>query len=299
MAGHYHMAQARLIKSRIKSATNIAKITKAMEMVAASKMRRSQEQALASRPYTHKLLEMLHTIGKNTDSGLHPLLTRPNPMGPELMILISTDKGLAGSLNTNLFRFASSELANMRTPHILAVGRKAREFALKSGVPLVAEFSALPDKLTLADVLPIAEIFVGGFLSGEFSSVRTVHAQFVSTLSQRPEVNLLLPIALDSVSALGSQPQPKDPVGKKEYVFEPNPKEILEFLLPFYTENGFFQIMLEAKASEHSARMVAMKNASDNAKEIVGSLKLEYNKSRQAGITSELLDITTAALALQ
>ncbi len=294
------MAQARLIKSRIKSATNIAKITKAMEMVAASKMRRSQEQALASRPYTHKLLEMLHTIGTNADSNLHILLQQGNPTAPELLILVSTDKGLAGSLNTNLFRAATETLATMRSPRVLAIGRRAREFAIKFGYPLVAEFSGLPDKLTLADILPISEIFVKGFLSGEFSSVRSMHMQFVSTLAQSPEVNLLLPIAMNEIEAEGMQPQPKLPSGeKKEYTFEPSPKDILDFLLPFYTENGFFQIMLEAKASEHSARMVAMKNASDNAKEIVGNLKLEYNKSRQAGITSELLDITTAALALK
>lgn len=294
------MAQARLIKSRIKSATNIAKITKAMEMVAASKMRRSQEQALASRPYTHKLLDMLHTIGSNADSSLHVLLEHGNVNAPELLILVSTDKGLAGSLNTNLFRAAQETLATMRSPKIIAVGRRAREFAIKYGYPLVAEFTGLGDKLVLNDILPIAEIFVKGFLSGEFSSVRSIHMQFVSTLSQSPEINLLLPIAISEVEAEGMQPQPKVSTDeKKEYTFEPSPKEILDFLLPFYTENGFFQIMLEAKASEHSARMVAMKNASDNAKEIVGNLKLEYNKSRQAGITSELLDITTAALALK
>lgn len=297
------MAQARLIKSRIKSATNIAKITKAMEMVAASKMRRSQEQALASRPYTHKLLEMLHTIGSNTDSGLHVLLQHGNPTAPELLILVSTDKGLAGSLNTNLFRAANELLSTMRTPKIIAVGKRAREFAVKFGYPLVAEFSGLPDKLTLADVLAISEVFVKGFLAGDFSTVRSLHMQFVSTLSQSPEINQLLPIAVDEMGKGGMLPQPKfadtASEGKLEYTFEPSPKDILDFLLPFYTENGFYQIMLEAKASEHSARMVAMKNASDNAKEIVGNLKLEYNKSRQAGITSELLDITTAALALK
>jgi F-type H+-transporting ATPase subunit gamma len=290
------MAQARLIKSRIKSATNIAKITKAMEMVAASKMRRSQEQALASRPYTHKLLEMLHTIGTNTDSGLHALLSTANPSAPELMILISTDRGLAGSLNSNLFRFAMSELSTMRSPKIVAIGKKAREFALKMDIPLVAEFTGLPDRLKLADVLPIAHLFVEGFLSGEFSSVRTVHAQFVSTLAQQPEVNKLLPIAVPDIKGPSFGTAEKE---THEYTFEPNPQEILDFLLPFYTENGFYQIMLEAKASEYSARMVAMKNASDNARDIVGSLKLEYNKSRQAAITTELLDIATASLALK
>ncbi len=294
------MSQTRLIKSRIKSATNIAKITKAMEMVAASKMRRSQEMALASRPYTHKLLSMLQTIGKNTDSSLHPLLSQKNPDASDLLILISSDKGLAGSLNANLFREAVRELSTMRLPKVIAVGKKAREFVLKMGYPLVAEFSGLSDRLTLSDVLPIVHLYVEGFLSGEFASVRTIHAQFVTTLTQTPEVNKLLPLRVNDIVAAAKEQIAfsKATPEKKEYVFEPSPKEILDFLLPFYTENGFFQIMLEAKASEHSARMVAMKNASDNAKEIVGSLKLEYNKSRQASITTELLDITTASLAL-
>ncbi len=290
------MAQARLIKSRIKSATNIAKITKAMEMVSASKMRRSQEQALASRPYTHKLLEMLHTIGSHTDPSLHPLLRLANQSAPELFIVIATDKGLAGSLNANLFRAALLELKNMRNPQIVAIGKKAKEFALKSGYPLIAEFTGLPDRISLADVLPVTEIFVEGFLQGEFSSVKSIHMQFVSTLKQTPETNYLLPIAAPEVA-------PKEAEAhvdvQKEYAFEPSPKEILDVLLPYYTENGFYQIMLEAKASEHSARMVSMKNASDNANDIVGSLKLEYNKSRQAGITSELLDITTASLTVK
>ncbi|MEP7166559.1 MAG: ATP synthase F1 subunit gamma [Candidatus Woesebacteria bacterium] len=294
------MAQARLIKSRIKSATNIAKITKAMEMVAASKMRRSQEQALASRPYTHKLLEMLHTIGTNTDSSLHALLSTPNPTAPELLILVSTDRGLAGSLNSNLFRASMTEMSTMRSPKIVAIGKKAREFALKMDIPLVAEFTGLPDKLKLSDVLPIAHLFVEGFLTGEFSSVRTIHAQFVSTLLQQPEVNKLLPIKVSEIRQPDMTHQSAEIIkARQEYSFEPNPKEILDFLLPFYTENGFYQIMLEAKASEHSARMVSMKNASDNAKDIVGSLRLEYNKTRQAAITTELLDITTASLALK
>ncbi|MBP9700739.1 ATP synthase F1 subunit gamma [Candidatus Woesebacteria bacterium] len=290
------MAQARLIKSRIKSATNIAKITKAMEMVAASKMRRSQEQALASRPYTHKLLEMLKTIGSHTDSSFHPLLSKANPTADELIVIVATDRGLAGSLNANLFRAVAAEIKTMHNPKAVTVGKRAKEFALKIGLPLVAEFTGLPDRIALSDVLPIAEVFVDGFIKGEFSSVRSMHMQFESTIKQSPEINHLLPIASHEVQdQVNTEAHPAE---AKEYVFEPSPKEILDILLPYYIENGFFQIMLEAKASEHSARMVAMKNASDNAKDIVASLRLEYNKSRQAGITAELLDITTASLTV-
>lgn len=287
------MAQTRLIKSRIKSATNIAKITKAMEMVSASKMRRSQDQALASRPYTHKLIEMLHTIASHTDASLHPLLQKnEHSSAPELIVLISTDRGLAGALNSNLFRATVAHIASYKNPVFITVGKKAREFVLKLGRPLIAEFTALPDQIGLADVLPITEVFVRGYLQGEFSRVDTLHMQFVSTLTQKPEINHILPVAPDEIKTTH-----KTEVSG-EYTFEPSPKEILGYLLPFYVENGFYQVMLEAKASEHSARMVAMKNASDNAKEIVGSLRLEYNKSRQASITAELLDITTAALTV-
>ena len=287
------MAQTRLIKNRIKSASSISKITKAMEMVSASKMRRSQEQALKSRPYTHKLVGMLHTIAANTDPSLHPLLRKGSQDAPVALIIISTDRGLAGSLNANLFRMALKEIE--AHPHcvLITVGRKAKDFALKTGKTIVAEFTGLPDKLSLGDVMPISSLFIEEFLKGSYSLVKTVHMQFVTTLAQQPEVNQILPIAASLVDYKTTEVKEK-----KEYTFEPSAAEMLGILLPFYAENGFYQIMLEAKASEHSARMVSMKNASDNAKDVVSSLRLEYNKSRQASITSELLDITTASLTV-
>lgn len=291
--------QTRLIKSRIKSATNISKITKAMEMVSASKMRRSQDQALKSRPYTHKLVEMLHTIASYTEKSLHPLLEPGNPDAPVALVVISTDRGLAGSLNANLFREAMKAVEENPNCVFVTVGKKAKEFALKTGKTIVAEFTSLPDTLSLAQVMPISSVLTEGFLKGQFSLVKTIHMQFVSTLTQKPEINELLPVANRDPKGLADQtPMSLEPELKKEYTFEPSAKEMLGILLPFYTENGFYQIMLEAKASEHSARMVAMKNASDNARDVVSSLRLEYNKSRQAAITSELLDITTASLTV-
>ncbi len=286
------MAQTRLIKSRIKSATNISKITKAMEMVSASKMRRSQEQALRSRPYTHKLMDMLHAIAANTDTSLHPLLRQGNQEAPVAFVVISTDRGLAGSLNSNLFRAVMKEVDANPNCVFITVGKKAKEFALKTGKRIIAEFSKLPESLSLAQVMPISSVLTEGFLKGEFVRVVIIHMQFVSTLTQKPEITQLLPIASTLPEVVA------EPHLKQEYTFEPSAKEMLGILLPFYAENGFYQIMLEAKASEHSARMVAMKNASDNAKDVVSSLQLEYNKSRQAAITSELLDITTAALSV-
>lgn len=288
------MAQARLIKSRIKSASNISKITKAMEMVSASKMRRSQQQALKSRPYTHKLVEMLHTIASYTPSDLHPLLKNPNPTAPICFVIISTDRGLAGSLNANLFRQVFKEIEAQKDCVFVTIGKKAREFVLKTNKTIIAQFEGLPDTLSLSDVMPISALLVEEFLKGKFSAVKTIHMQFVTTLTQTVEVNQILPVATQNVGQIQATPN----TSLKEYVFEPSAKEMLGILLPFYAENGFFQIMLEAKASEHSARMVSMKNASDNAKDIVSSLRLEYNKSRQASITSELLDITTASLTV-
>lgn len=291
--------QARLIKSRIKSATNISKITKAMEMVSASKMRRSQEQALKSRPYTHKLMQMLHTIAANTDASLHPLLQKGREGSPVAIVVIATDRGLAGSLNANLFRAALKEIEENPNCVLITVGKKAKEFGIKTGKTIVAQFEHLPDTLTLSQVMPISSVLTEGFLKGEFSLVKTVHMQFVSTLTQKPEANQLLPVATQEMAEIRSvSVAEKESELKKEYTFEPSAKEMLGILLPFYAENGFYQTMLEAKASEHSARMVAMKNASDNAKEVVSSLRLEYNKSRQAAITSELLDITTASLTV-
>lgn len=289
------MGQARLIKSRIKSAQNISKITKAMEMVSASKMRRSQQQALASRPYTHKLVEMLHTIASHVESGLHPLLEQGNPKAPQALLIVSTDRGLAGSLNANLFRQVSSVIDPHSKTVVIVVGKKAREFALKMDFTIVAEFLGLPDRLSLSDVIPISQLIIEGFLHGEFSKVTAVFMQFVSTLTQKPEATQLLPISIpkqEKETGVGAHVN-------QGYLFEPNSKQILELLLPYYVENSFFQLMLEAKASEHSARMVAMKSASDNAKDVVSSLRLEYNKSRQAGITAELLDITTASLSVK
>src|SRR5260221_10113383 len=229
------MAQTRLIKSRIKSATNISKITKAMEMVSASKMRRSQEQALKSRPYTHKLVEMLHTIAANTDASLHPLLQKGNPEAPVAFVLISTDRGLAGSLNANLFRLSMREIEKYPNSVLITVGKKAKDFALKTGKTIIAEFAGLPDKLSLADVMPISSLFIEEFLKGKFSLVTTIHMQFVTTLAQEPEVHQILPIATTNLETV----QTKE--NKQEYVFEPSASEMLGVLLPFYAENGFFQ----------------------------------------------------------
>lgn len=287
------MAQTRLIKRRIHSAKNISKITKAMEMVSASKMRRAQDQVLASRPYISKLSESLAGVANLTDPSLHPLL-QPHPTGKPLLIIVSTDRGLCGGLNTNLFKLAtlhSTELPDFAT---IVIGKKAREFVSRQGWDIVASFTDLPEKIQFQDIIPLSEIIIPGFLGDEFSSVDFVYMRFISTLSQEPTVTTLLPLQnIEPTLALGNKK-----IFTKQYIFEPSPQAILDSLLPAYIEFQIFQILLDARASEHSARMIAMQNASNNAKEIVEGLQLEYNKSRQASITTELIEINTANLAL-
>lgn len=286
------MPSLRAIKSRIKSAKNISKITKAMEMVSASKMRRAQEQAFASQPYAKGLEDILQKIAQHTDPSLHPLL-QPHETGKVMLLLISTDRGLCGGLNANLFRAAMHWLEENAGAEVIVVGKKAKNFARKIGVKVHAEFSDLPDRVSYIDTLPISKLILSDFLSGEFYSVTTMHMVPITTIAQKPHVRQLLPISpleIDDPSELIES--------AGEYMFEPSAKEILDWLLPYYIENELYFAMLEAKASEHSARMIAMKNASDNAKEIVSVLNLEYNRSRQAHITQELQEITTATLAL-
>lgn len=285
------MANTRLIKRRIRSAQNIAKITKAMEMVSASKMRRAQQQVQASRPYANKLHNVLSTIASHTDPSLHPLLQQSS--GRPCLVILSTDRGLCGGLNTNLFKAALEFTAEHANTAIVAVGRKAQEFAGRAGLNIVASFTQLPEKVSFNDTLPIAELVRNGFLSHEFASVHLLHMEFVNTLTQKPTQTPLLPLARQEFQETTATPE-----SESEYVFEPSPKEILDSLLPYYVEMELYQLMLDAKASEHSARMIAMQNASNNARDVVASLQLEFNKSRQAGITKELLEITTASLTL-
>lgn len=294
------MSNIQAVKRRITTAKNIKQITKAMEMVAASKMRRAQLQALASRPYARKLQTTLLTIAAMIGSTDHPLL-KQNESGQDVIVLVSTDKSLAGSLNSNLFRATADFVDTFERPDNLSfiiAGQKARRFVVTGDHPLYAEFSNLPDPLTFADVLPISQMIMDGFLKKEFRSVTFLYMDFISTLVQKVRPFRLLPLP-KTWEDLFDEPEELIDVGTKEskdYLFEPTPKDILDWLLPYYVEQIVYQTFLEAKASEHSARMVAMKNASDNAGEIISDLTLIYNKQRQAKITSELLDNSTASL---
>jgi len=284
-------ANTRLIKRRIKSAQNIAKITKAMQMVSASKMRRAQEAVTRSRPYAEKLSDSLREIATHTDPSIHPLLQKPQA-GVPLLILVSTDRGLCGGLNTNLFKATLELLEQRPETQVIVIGRKGQDFAVRSGLSIIASFVDMPDTLKFQDILPILEIAVPGFLNGTYSEVNIGHMKFINTLTQHVNFTQLLPFS----KALGESTPALDI--KSEYLFEPTAETILNRLLPAYLETMLYQVMLDSRASEHSARMITMQNASNNANDVVSSLNLEYNKSRQASITQELLEINTALLAL-
>ena len=289
------MANTQDIRRRIKSIRNTAQITKAMQMVAASKMRKAQQLALAGRPYATLMNRVLVSLQARTDPKLHPLL-HVRPLKKELVLIISTDKGLAGALNTNLLREAARFEAD-KTGYVVA-GRKARQFIARTRREMLADFE-LKDAPTFVETKAISKFCAEKFLSGEVDKVSVLYTHFVNTINQRPVVRTLLPITefeLLPKEGTAAAERGNDPmVG---YLFEPNEEAVLDIMLPYYIQYQVFQMILDARASEHSARMVAMKNATDNAQQFIKDLTLEYNKMRQAAITTELLEISTAQMAV-
>jgi F-type H+-transporting ATPase subunit gamma len=291
------MANTQDIRRRIKSIRNTAQITKAMQMVAASKMRKAQQHALAGRPYAALMNKVLVSLQKRTDPRLHPLL-HVRPLKKELVLIISTDKGLAGALNTNLFR----EAAHFDSPKtaFVVTGRKARQFVARTRRELLADFE-LKDAPTFVETKPVSKFCTEKFLNREVDKVSVLFTHFINTISQRAVVETLLPISSFDLpkkheGSAGDGNEDVDPM--LGYVFEPTAEVVLDIMLPYYIQYQVFQMILDARASEHSARMVAMKNATDNANEFIKDLTLEYNKMRQAGITTELLEIATAQMSL-
>jgi len=287
------MANTQDIRRRIKSIRNTAQITKAMQMVAASKMRKAQQHALAGRPYAALMNRVLVSLQRRTDPRLHPLL-EIRPLKKELVLIISTDKGLAGALNTNLFREAAN-FDSAKTAFVVT-GKKARQFIARTKRELLADFE-LKDAPSFVETKPISKFCMEKFLNREVDKVSVLYTHFINTINQRAVVQTLLPISGFDL------PKGEPSEGAKEdvmigYVFEPNAETVLDVMLPYYLQYQVFQMILDARASEHSARMVAMKNATDNANQFIKDLTLEYNKMRQAGITTELLEIATAQMSL-
>jgi len=291
------MPSTRDIRRRIKSVKNTAQITKAMQMVAASKMRRAQQAALAGRPYANLMNKVLGALVAESRDFTHPFLeVRENPV--RCVILISTDKGLCGGLNSNLMREAAK--FGPETVFISA-GRKASQYLARTKRKLAAEFT-YKDAPLFAEARAMAKFAQDLFLKGEVGQVDILYTQFISTLNQKPDARQWLPVAqIQQVTAgIGVKPEVPIPAlsGSGEFLFEPDQEQVLGALLPHAGNFQIYQILLEAKASEHSSRMVAMKNATDNAKQFIKDLTLEYNKLRQANITKELLEISSAAMAM-
>lgn len=277
-----------------------------MQMVAAAKMKKAQDQALAGRDYADLLNQVLVNLKENVDEEAHPLLEKREG-GKELMLVISTDKGLCGALNTNLLKKVRSSVSADAEIEFVTVGRKLRDQLSKAGEELVADFE-VADPAPFIEARPIASLLMKKFLDGEYGKISVAFTNFVSTMTQDPTVVQLLPIDADSVG----EKQDYEGVGKdeitdtdrtaalgKDYLFEPSSEGVLDALLPLYVNFQVYQMIIESRASEHSARMVAMKGATDNAKKMTKELTLEYNKARQAAITAELLEITTAMKAME
>jgi len=289
------MASTQDIRRRINSIRNIGQLTKAMQMVAASKMRKAQQHALAGRPYAGLMNKVLVSLQKRTDPRLHPLL-EVRDVKKELVLIISTDKGLAGSLNTNLFREAAN-FDQSKTAFVVT-GKKARQFIARTKRELLADFE-LKDAPSFVETKPVSKFCTEKFLSREVDKVSVLYTHFLNTINQKAVLQTLLPISsFDLPKGERAEGAAEDVDPMLGYVFEPSAEVVLDIMLPYYVQYQVFQMILDARASEHSARMVAMKNATDNAKEFIKDLTLEYNKMRQASITTELLEIATAQMAL-
>jgi len=290
------MPSTRDIRRRIKSVKNTSQITKAMQMVAASKMRKAQQAALAGRPYADLINDVIVSVRSRVNLALHPLLEQ-REVKKELVLVVSTDKGLCGALNTNLLREAAK--FDPATTDFVTAGRKALQFMSRTKRNVVADFD-LKDSPSFLEVKAASRFCLERFMSGEADRVTVVYTKFINTLIQTPIARTLLPInplEIEQVGGTGAVPSP-DANDFSEYLFEPSASDVLGAILPHYLHYQVYQMVLNARASEHSARMVAMKGATDNAKQIIKDLTLEYNKIRQASITTELLEITTAQMAL-
>jgi F-type H+-transporting ATPase subunit gamma len=290
------MATPREIKRRIRSVRNVRQITKALESVAASRVRRAQQMVEATRPYAQRARELLASVASLAGGETrHPLLTfRPEVKAADV-ILISADRGLAGAFNSNVARAAFDFGRSYGKPvRYITIGKKGREFIYRRGGQIVADFSGMPSRPTLLNTTPATRAAIDDFLNGVVDEVYLIYTEFVSSAQQRPVAKRLLPLVteelLSGVARTGPRPA---------YEFEPDPAEILNTLLPRLTEMQVYQAVLESIASFYTAQRIAMRNATDNASDLIVAYTLSYNKARQAAITNELLDIASGAEALR
>jgi F-type H+-transporting ATPase subunit gamma len=291
------MPSTRDIRRRIKSVKNTRQITKAMELVAPSKMKKAQQAALAGRHYANLMAEMLSALSARVEESQHPFLVK-REVKTRGIILITSDKGLAGPLNANIFKTVTDIKGSAK---YAVIGRKGAQFIARTHRDLLADFPA-NDRVRFADIRIVAEFMVKQFLDGNVDTVEVIWPRFRNTLIQVPTVMTLLPLSslktiVADLHSDAGHPTPAPKAMENQMLFEPDAATVLHALLPLYVNREVYQHAMDAKASEHSARMVAMKTAKDNATKLLGDLTLEYNKARQAGITQEILEIAAAQFA--
>ncbi len=289
------MASGKEIRSKIKSVESTRKITKAMEMVAASKMRKAQDRMRAARPYGEKIRRVAGNLSNALTEYSHPFLEPRETVNNVGLIVVTSDKGLCGGLNTNVLRLALSRMkawdAEGKHLQVSAIGNKGFNFMMRAGANIVSHLVGLGDTPRLEALIGPAKVMIDAYLNGEVDVVYIAYTRFINTMKQEPVVEQLLPLSGDLTGGSGSG-------ALWDYLYEPNPEEVVDTLLLRYVEALLYQSVAENMASEQSARMVAMKSASDNAKSVIGELRLMYNKARQAAITKELSEIVGGAAAV-
>ncbi len=283
------MPSLRDVRRRIRSVQNTKKITKAMELVAASKMRRAQERVTAARPYADELAAIMVELMRRNPEYRHPMLVQ-REVRRRVLVLVTTDRGQVGGLNSNSVRLALREMNSAGVPvAVVTIGRKGRDLMRRLRKELIADVSMLGDRPTMGDILPAARVAIEQYENGDADQVDLVFARFVSVGRQVATVRRLIPV----------EPPEDAPRIPADFVYEPDPKDVLDALLPRYVEGQVYRAVLENAASEQAARMQAMRNATDNAEELIGDLTLTANKVRQATITTELMEIVSGAAALE
>ena len=294
------MANTREIRLRIRSIKNIRQVTRALQAVSASRVRKAMEAVGRTRPYASKAWQVLtHIAGQPGRSALHPLLTERKEVNNVIVVMVSGDRGLAGPYNTNVLRYTLSHFRNYQVPvRYVAAGRKGAELLFRRGMNVMAQFTDLPAEPQFTDASPIGRILVDEFLAGRADQIFLVYTDFVNMIRQVPTMKQLLPLEIGTQEGLVQADYAAARSGPSAaYIYEPGQFEILDQIVPRFTALQVYQALLESIASEHAARMVAMKNATENASDLASALTLEYNKVRQQSITNEMLDIAGGAEA--
>ena len=293
------MANAREVQLRIRSVKNIAQVTRALQAVSASNVRKAMAAMLRTRPYATKAWQVLtHIAGQPGRASLHPLLTPRAVDRSELVVLVTGDRGLAGAYNSNIVRFALQRFNSREVPvSYIAIGRKGRDMLIRRRKNVIAEFSHLPTAPSFSDVSAIGRLAVDEFLTEKVDRVYLVYTDFINMVKQIPDIKQLLPLEI-GIGEGRVEVFEQSKKASAAYIYEPNEEEILDEIVPRFTALQVYQAIMESLASEHAARMVAMRNATDSAAELASALQLEYNKARQQGITGEILDIVGGVEAL-